>query len=473
MKKTNQKRPFTPERNNLYIGKLPPQAIDLEEAVLGACLLEKTAITEVSGIITAESFYKEENQKIFAAIISLYQKNNPADILTVVEFLKNSGELDVVGGPYYISTLTSRVSSTAHCEYHALLIQQKYIAREMIRLSSQTIHDAYDDTTDIFELLDRTEREIMSVGSFQSNKTIVDINTATARRIKEIEAINNRKGELTGVPSGFTSIDRLTNGWQKPDLVIIAARPGMGKTALALSMAIGAAQLNRHVAFFSLEMSEGQITDRKISLQTGIPLYKLKKGGLTDADFNQMLSQRDLPIYIDDTPALSILDLRRRARKLKTEKKIELIIVDYLQLMTVGASDIKLGNREQEISLISRSLKALAKELDMPIIALSQLSREVEKRGNKKPILADLRESGAIEQDADMVCFIHNPSYYDKDNPEYKGYAVFIIEKHRNGALDEIKLKWEDYLTKFSDWSDYKPEPIDYTVAQKQEEQPF
>jgi len=445
-------------------GKLPPSAIDLEEAVLGACLIDKDGITEVIDIITPESFYKEEHQRIFSVIVNLFHKSRPIDILTVTESLKTNGDLDFIGGPFYISQITSRIASCAHAEYHARIIQQKFIAREMIRISLETIHDSFDETTDIFELLDKSESNLFAIANFTGNKMATGYNSLMASAISDIERINNRKGELTGVPSGFTAIDRITNGWQAPDLIIIAARPGMGKTAMVLSFAKNAAIFKRPTAIFSLEMSESQLMRRLISIETGIPLSKLNKGGLDNADWDliNLKIRPDLPLFIDDGGTLSILDFRRKARKLKAEKKVEMIIVDYLQLMTVsGKRDNK--NREQEVSEIARGLKSVAKELNIPIIALSQLSRNVESRAGKKPALADLKESGDIEAAADIVCFIFRPGYYDKENSDLMGWGFFMIEKHRNGALAEIKVKWEDYLTKFSDWNDWQPNPTDYS----------
>jgi replicative DNA helicase len=441
-------------------GKLPPQAIDLEEATLGALMLEKDALTKVIEILHPESFYKDSHRLIFSAIKRLFERSEPIDILTVTNELKKSGELDIIGGPYYITQLTNRVASAANIEFHSRIILQKHIQRELIRISSETIKDAFEDTTDVFQLLDKAEKNLFDVTKGNISRMVQDMGTMVSEAYKQIEQARMHGTGITGVQSGFTALDRITSGWQKSDLIVLAARPGMGKTAFVLSLARNAAiQFKRPVAFFSLEMSSVQLVQRMISSETGIPSDKLRKGTLDNTEWNQLVSMTgklsEAPVFIDDTPALSIFDLRSKCRRLKAMHNIELIIIDYLQLMR-SDSDSKNGNREQEISNISRSLKAIAKELNVPIIALSQLSRAVETRGgSKKPLLSDLRESGAIEQDADMVMFIYRPEYYqiefDEDNNPTKGMAEIIISKHRNGALDNVKLKFVSHLAKFTD----------------------
>lgn len=448
-------------------GKLPPQALDLEEAVLGALMLEKDALTSVIDILTAEAFYKDSHRLIFLAIRRLFDRSEPIDILTVSNELKRSGELDIVGGPFYITQLTNRVASASNIEYHARIILQKHIQRELIRISSETIKDAYEDTSDVFQLLDRAEKNLFDVAQGNIRRNYQAMSTMVSEAHKQIEAARLHTSGVSGVQSGFTSLDRITSGWQKSDLIIIAARPGMGKTALVLSLTRNAAiGFKRPVAVFSLEMSSVQLVQRMISSETGIPSEKLRKGSLDKTEWNNLVSLTgDLsaaPIYIDDTPALSIFDLRSKCRRLKAQHNVELIIIDYLQLMRAEV-DTKSGNREQEISMISRSLKAIAKELNVPIIALSQLSRAVETRtaSSKRPQLSDLRESGAIEQDADMVLFIYRPEYYgldyDENNMPTKGTAELIIAKHRNGALDTVKLKFISHLAKFTELDEEGP----------------
>ena len=467
-KMTTGKPPYQSQVANTF-GKLPPQAVDLEEAVLGALMLEKDALTSVIDILRPESFYKDAHRMIFQAISRLFEKSDPVDILTVTNELKKSGELDIVGGPFAITQLTSRVASAANIEYHARIILQKHIQRELIRISSETIKDAYEDTSDIFFLLDRAEKNLFDVAQGNIRRNYQAMSSMVSEAYKQIETALKHGTGITGVESGFSDLDRITSGWQKSDLVVVAARPGMGKTAFVLSLARNAAVgFNKPIAFFSLEMSSVQLVQRMIASETGIPAEKLKKGQLNPVEWQQLVSMTgklsEAPIYIDDTPALSIFDLRSKCRRLKVQHNIELIVVDYLQLMRSDV-DAKSGNREQEISSISRSLKAIAKELNVPIIALSQLSRAVESRGGiKRPQLSDLRESGAIEQDADMVLFIYRPEYYkieyDEENKPTRGVAEIIIAKHRNGALETVKLKFIDRLAKFTDL-DYSEAPIE------------
>ncbi|MCX6283654.1 MAG: replicative DNA helicase [Bacteroidetes bacterium] len=440
-------------------GKVPPQAVDLEEAVLGAMMLENDKLAEVIEILKPEVFYKEQHQKIYSAIHRLYGSNQPVDILTVTEDLRQVGELDIVGGAYYITNLTNRVASAANIEFHARIILQKYIQRELIRISSEIIKDAYEDSADVFDLLDKAETGLFSISESSIGKTYMDMQSIIKEAIREITAARGHEGSLRGVGSGFTELDRITSGWQKSDLIIIASRPGMGKTAFALTMARNAAiDFKKPVAVFSLEMSAVQLVTRLISSETEIPQEKLRKGTMEEYEWKQLnVKIKDLldaPIYLDDTAALSIFDLRAKSRRLKARHNIQLIVVDYLQLMQ-GGHETK-GNREQEISSISRGLKSLAKELDIPVIALSQLSRAPEKRSAAaKPILSDLRESGSIEQDADMVMFIYRPEYYKIDVDEHgdstSGAAEVSIAKNRNGPLKDIPLKFISKFAKFTD----------------------
>jgi replicative DNA helicase len=441
-------------------GRVPPQAIDLEEAVLGAMMLEQNALTNVVDILKPEVFYKESHQKIFKAIHKLFADSEPVDILTVTQKLQKSGELESVGGAYYISQLTNRIASAANVEFHARIVLQKFLQRELIRISDIIIKESYEDSTDVFDILDKAEKELFAVSETNLRRNYADMPSLVKEAIKQIENSRDQEGHISGVPSGFSAIDRVTAGWQKSDLIVLAARPGMGKTAFVLTMARNiAVDFKKPVAVFSLEMAGVQLVTRLIASESELAADKLKRGQLEQYEWEQLNAKlsnlTDAPLYIDDTPALSIFELRAKCRRLKAQHDIQLVIVDYLQLMSGGGD--KSGNREQEISNISRSMKSLAKELKIPIIALSQLSRAVETRGgSKKPILSDLRESGAIEQDADMVCFIYRPEYYkiheDEQGNSTEGLAEFIIAKHRNGALEELPLRFVDKFAKFMDY---------------------
>ena len=446
---------------NLQQGKIPPQALELEEAVLGAMLIDKKGVDEVIDILQPDAFYKISHQLIFDAIYQLFQGSQPIDLLTVSSELRKKGKLEAVGGEFYLVQLSQRVASSAHIEFHARIILQKFIQRSLIKISNEIIESAYKESTDVFDLLDEAESKLYDVTQGNIKKSSETAQNLVLEAKKKIEEISKRDG-LSGVSTGFEKLDKLTSGWQPSDLIIIAARPGMGKTALTLSMARNIAVGKQiPVAFFSLEMSSVQLITRLISSETGLSSEKLRTGKLADHEWQQLnVKVTDLekaPLFIDDTPSLSIFDLRAKARRLSSQHGIKLIVVDYLQLMTAGASS-KTGNREQEISTISRNLKALAKELNITVIALSQLSRAVETRGGtKRPMLSDLRESGAIEQYADIVSFIYRPEYYnidEWDNDERtpsEGQAEFIVAKHRNGGLDNIRLKFVGHLGKFED----------------------
>ena len=449
---------FNIEQINAQYGKLPPQATEVEEAVLGALMLERDAYVTVADIIDENSFYRENHRKIFEAIRALSGKEKPVDLLMVTQELKDKGQLDEIGVPAYITQLTRRVASAAHIEFHARIIAQKFIQRELIRVSTEIQAKSYDETIDVDELINFSESSLFQIAQGNIKKETVPIKPVLNEAILQIEKAKNQKEGLSGVPSGFTALDRITSGWQKTDLIIIAARPSMGKTAFVLSMAREmAVSHNRSVALFSLEMSSIQLVTRLISSETELGSQKLKSGRLEDWEWehlNRKISSLDkAPIYIDDTPALSIFEFRAKCRRLKMQYNIDVVIVDYLQLMTAG-NDNK-GSREQEVSNISRSLKAIAKELNIPILALSQLNRSVETREGRKPQLSDLRESGAIEQDADLVLFIHRPEYYgiteDDSGHSLIGVAEIIIAKHRNGATGDIHLSFKKELAKFTD----------------------
>ena len=468
---------------NLERGKIPPQAVDLEEVVLGAMMIDKKGVDEVIDILHPEVFYKEGHKFIYEAIFKLFETSEPVDLLTVSSQLKKDGHLEAIGGDFYLIKLTQKVASSAHIEFHARIILQKYIQRSLIKISNEIIEDAYSDSTDVFDLLDNAEAKLYEVTQGNLKRSAETAQNLVIQAKKKIEEISNKEG-LSGIPSGFDKLDKLTSGWQPSDLIIVAARPGMGKTALTLSMARNIAVNSEiPVAFFSLEMSSVQLITRLISSETGLSSEKLRTGRLEKHEWEQLnvkvKALEKAPLFIDDTPSLSIFDLRAKARRLASQHGIRLIIIDYLQLMTAGGSQ-KGGNREQEISTISRNLKALAKELDVPVIALSQLSRAVETRGgSKRPILSDLRESGAIEQDADIVSFIYRPEYYkidewdDEERTPTQGQAEFIVAKHRNGGLDNIRLKFVGALGKFDNLDDFDS-PFEFqSKMNADEENPF
>lgn len=448
--------------STMIYGKVPPQAPELEEAVLGAIMLEKDKLAEVLEIIqSAECFYVDANQKIYAAIRKLFDKGMPVDLLTVTEELRRSNELEIVGGAYYLTKLTMSVVSSAHVEAHARIVMEKFIQRELIRISSQVISDAYEDSNDVFDLLDKAESNLYEITDKHLRKNFLSMKDVLVRTVHEIEEAKNKKDDMTGVPTGFTDLDKLTSGWQKTDLIILAARPAVGKTAFSLNLAMNAA-LNEErpypVAVFSLEMGAGQLVKRMLSAVTEVNMEAITKGRMQEHEFVQMTQRMNklanAPIFLDDQAALNIFELRAKARRLKQKHDIQLIIIDYLQLMQ--ASIDKGGNREQEISKISRDLKALAKELEVPIIALSQLNRSVESRKESKvPQLSDLRESGAIEQDADMVMFLYRPEYYGIDNNEMgeaiEGETHVNVAKHRNGSTDTVKIRFLKHYQKFTD----------------------
>ncbi|QRM87714.1 replicative DNA helicase [Lacinutrix sp. WUR7] len=467
MKQPNQVKGYPVDKStiiNLERGKIPPQALDLEEVVLGAMMIDKKGVDEVIDILSADAFYKEAHQHIFEAIFQLFENSEPVDLLTVSSQLKKNQKLDLSGGDFYLISLTQKVSSSAHIEFHARIILQKFIQRSLIKISSEIIEDSYDETQDVFDLLDRAESKLYEVTQGNIKKSSETAQDLVIQAKKKIEEISNQEG-LSGIATGFNKLDKLTSGWQPSDLIIVAARPGMGKTALTLSMARNiAVDQNVPVAFFSLEMASVQLITRLISSETGLSSEKLRTGKLEKHEWEQLNVKvkglEKAPLFIDDTPSLSIFDLRAKARRLASQHGIKMIMIDYLQLMTGGPSHG--GNREQEISMISRNLKALAKELMVPVIALSQLSRAVETRGgSKRPLLSDLRESGAIEQDADIVSFIYRPEYYkidewdDEERSPTEGQAEFIIAKHRNGGLENIRLKFIGHLGKFDNLDDF------------------
>ena len=445
----------------LDMSKLQPQARELEDAVLGALMLEKYAPEKVASYLKKEAFYSEANQNVYEAILKLFSEGNPVDILTVTEQLRKDGNLESVGGAYYITSLTNRVSSAANIEYHAHIVIQKHIQRQLITVAGDIGERAFEETSDAFELLDESEKKLFEIKNDSMTKNYDTVSDLISKAIKELEGMKTDEDGLSGIPSGFTALDRKTAGWQNSDLVILAARPGMGKTAFVLSMARNAAVLaKKNIAIFSLEMSSLQLIKRLISSEAELDAEKLKTGKLQDHEWQQLHTKistiEEAGIFIDDTPALTVLELRAKARRLKRQRGVDMIIIDYLQLMRADEGNKQSGNREQEISYISRSLKGLAKELDIPVIALAQLSRAVEQRQDKRPILSDLRESGSIEQDADLVTFLYRPDYYginqDEEGNNIDGLTEVIIRKHRHGQPGTVNLKFVGKYGKFTDW---------------------
>ena len=441
---TPQYQRFTQQQTSIERGKLPPQNLNAEEVVLGAMLIDKRGVDNAIDMLSPDVFYKKQHQLIYQAIFELFNQSLPIDLITVSEQLRKDGNLEAAGGELYLINLTQRVSSSANVEFHSQLILQTFIKRRLIELSSEIIEDAYDETTDTFVLLDQAEQKLYEVTQNNLKRSTETAGDLVYKAVKKIEELSNKTDGFSGVPSGFTKLDELTSGWQASDLIIVAARPGMGKTALTLSMARNIAVGQKiPVAFFSLEMSSVQLITRLISSETGLSSEKLRTGKLEAYEWdvlnNRVKDLEKAPLFIDDTPSISIFDLRAKARRLSSQYGIQLIVIDYLQLMTAGGSK-GAGNREQEISTISRNLKALAKELNIPVIALSQ---------------------GAIEQDADIVSSIYRPEYYkimewdDEAQTPTAGQAEFIVAKHRNGGLDNIRLKFEGHLGRFANLDEY------------------
>jgi replicative DNA helicase len=443
------------------MGKVPPQALDLEMAVLGAMMLESDSAILGLDILKPECFYSDQNRKIFEAVQDLSRNHKTIDILTVKDELEKAGVLEEIGGAYYLTELTSKVTSGAHLEYHARIVFQKYVQRELIKVSSELQKRIFEQSEDVDDTLEYGQNQLFTLSEGAMKREARSIQQVMNDAIKQIEEAGKKPTGVSGVPSGFTSLDKITSGWQNSDLVIIAARPSMGKTAFILSMCRNmAVEFNIPVAIFSLEMSSVQLAKRLLVAEAELPSEKIRSGRLEQFEWDHLLRKTSRlvqsPLFVDETPALSVFELRAKSRRLVSQHGVSLIVVDYLQLMT-SPGDGK-GNREQEVSNISRSLKALAKELNVPIIALSQLNRAAELRsGDKKPMLADLRESGAIEQDADIVIFIHRPErfgFFEKEGVSMKGVANIIIAKHRNGAVTDIDLKFVESFAKFTDFND-------------------
>ena len=457
------------------LGRQQPQAVDFEEAVIGACLIEQEAFGRVADMLKPESFYDTKHRLIYEAIRSLSVENQPIDILTVTEQLKRSGDLDEAGGPLYIAELSQKFISSAHIEYHAKIIAQKALARDLITYSSHLLEEAFDSSQDIDELMQGAEGELFELSKNNIKKDFTQIDPVLTEAVKMMEKAAANTDGISGISTGFDRLDNITNGWQNSDLIIIAARPAMGKTAFVLSMARNIAIANRvPVAMFSLEMSNVQLVNRLITNVCEIKGESIRSGQLAPYEWKQldekMREMYGAPLYIDDTPSLSVFELRTKARRLVREHGVKLILIDYLQLM--NASGMSYNSRQEEVSTISRSLKGLAKELNIPIIALSQLNRGIETRiataddqhkDTHRPQLSDLRESGAIEQDADMVCMIHRPEYYglkqDSHGRSLKDVAEIIIAKHRNGKTGDIRLRFIGDYAKFTNMDDAIPLP--------------
>lgn len=439
------------EQNTLY--RLPPQNLEAEQSVLGAVLLDNVALPKVLEILTQNDFYKESHKAIFEAVISLFERSEPVDLVTLTNTLKEKGGIEKAGGASYLASLVDSVPTAANVASYARIVKEKAMLRELITAATGIVEEARTHTGRVEELLDRAEKAIFEIVEQKSKKSYFSMKEILKETFRYIEAKYEKKEHVTGVPTGFDPLDNLTAGFQYSDLVIIAGRPSHGKTALALNIALNAAlhaEKARPTAVFSLEMSKEQLSLRMLSCEGKVEGDRLRKGFLTDQHWQKMTSVADrlskAPIYIDDTPALTPLALRARARRLKSEHDLEMVIVDYLQLMQ-GPPDV--NTREQEISEISRSLKALAKELNVPVVALSQLSRRTETHPNKRPLLSDLRESGALEQDADLILFVYRDELYN-DKSEDKGRAEVIIGKQRNGPSNEtIKLNFQKEYTRF------------------------
>lgn len=464
-------------------GRVPPQAVDVEMAVLGAMLLEKDAIAKALAVLDDSAFYKPAHQSIFKAMIALFERSEPVDLITLIDELRRRGELEKVGGEYYLTELTTKVTSAANVEYHAHIVLEKALMRQLIASSSEVIGRAYSETEDALDLLDEAEQSIFRISEQRMKKTFVSMSTAVTSTMELLESIHGKHSGVTGVPSGFTELDQLTGGFQKSDLIIVAGRPSQGKTAFVLSLSRNASvQHDVPIGFFSLEMSVQQLVLRLICAQAKVDAHAVRTGRLPEDEWRKLSMTvgklYKAKIFIDDTPALSVLELRAKARRLKAEHNVGLIVVDYLQLMQ-GPKNVQ--SREQEISMISRSLKALAKELNIPVIALSQLNRAVETRGDKRPVLADLRESGAIEQDADVVLFVHRPEMYniekDEDGNPTEGIAEIIVGKQRNGPTGTVKLSFVKRYAQFENLARFRDMPAPYSgqalAGPPTEETPF
>lgn len=439
------------------IDRVPPQNIDAEQAVLGAMLIKKEAIAEVSQILRPEDFYRDAHKIVYEAMLTLFNKNEPADIVTVSDYLNNENLIEKVGGVTFITALANTVPTAANVTYHAKIVREKSDLRHLINTATDIAGMAYESSDDVADVIDKSEKMIMEVANRQNVSAFTPMRDIVMETFDKINVLYESKGGLTGIPCGFTDLDKLTSGLQASDLILVAARPSMGKTAFTLNIGAHVAlKEHKNVAFFSLEMSKQQLVQRMLCSEGGIDSQKLRKGELDKTDWSKLVNVAnkvaEAPLYIDDTAGITVMELRSKARRLKAEKGLDLIIIDYLQLMQGRTGKGATDNRQQEISEISRSLKAVARELNVPVIALSQLSRSVESRQIKRPMLSDLRESGSLEQDADIVMFLYREDYYDPETVN-KNITEVIVAKHRNGPVDTVKMFFKKEFTRFNDLS--------------------
>lgn len=446
------KNNFPDNSANIIFDKIQPQAIEVEEAILGAILNDLNALAAVVDLLKPQSFYKPSHSKIFEIMIDMFNRSMSIELLTVIEELRKKNYIELVGGIQYILYLSNKASSSMHVVSHAKIVAEAFIKREIIRISTTSIQDSFNNATDVFDLLSKAEQSFYEITSNNLNSNIERLDSIIRKANKELEAICENPDKTTGVPSGFQNLDRVTHGWHPGNLIILAARPGMGKTSYALALARNAAvEFNKTVAFFSLEMSKTELANRIVSMEAEVESSKIRSGKLNDFDWqkiNQASSYiADAPLYIDDNSTLTLFDLRAKCRRLYQYANLSLVIIDYIQLMKFSDGERKF-NREQEISAISRGLKAISKELKIPVIALAQLSRDAEK--SKRPMLSHLRESGAIEQDADLVMFLFRPEYYESDDSKPQGFTELIIAKNRHGSTEPVNLRFNEKYTKFS-----------------------
>ena len=439
------------------IDRVPPQNVEAEQSVLGAMMIEREAISKVSEIIRPEDFYREAHRLIYNAMMELFNKNEAVDLVTVVEILRRDEKLEVAGGISYVSALANSVPTAANVMYHARIVEEKALLRQLITTATHVAGMGYEANEDVTVIMDKAEKMILEVANRKAGQEFASIKNIIFDVFDRVSELYSSKGGITGLSTGFKDLDKLTSGLQPSDLILIAARPSMGKTAFVLNIAQNVAIKEKQaVAFFSLEMSKEQLVQRMLCAEAPIDAQRLRIGELENNDWDKLVRAADrlaaAPIFIDDTAGITVMEMRSKARRLKIEHDLQLIIIDYLQLMQGSAGSSRSENRQQEISEISRSLKALARELKVPVVALSQLSRGVESRQVKKPMLSDLRESGSLEQDADIVAFLYREDYYDPET-EHKNITDVIIAKHRNGPVDSIQLFFHKQFTKFSDLS--------------------
>ena len=458
-KKNNGKKGTSPIDPNF--AHVQPQAVEIERVVLGALMVDSDAFSVVSELLKPETFYEPRHQKIYEAIRNMNMDERPVDIMTLNDELSKMGEIDKVGGVDYLMEISSQVASAAHVESHARILAEKYMQRQLIHFAGDIETKAYDSSVDVDELMQQAEGSLFQISQNNMKQDFTQVAPVVKNAVEILQRAASNKGGLTGIPTGYTGMDEITSGWQASDLVIIAGRPAMGKTSFALSIAKNVAvDYGVPIGFFSLEMNNVQLVNRLISNVCEVSGRKILNGQLDPSDWERLDKRigrlTDAPIYVDDTPGLSVFELRTKARRLVREKGVKIIMIDYLQLM--NANGMKFGSRQEEVSTISRSLKGLAKELDIPVLALSQLSRNVENREGlegKRPQLSDLRESGAIEQDADMVLFVHRPEYYhiyqDEKGNDLHGMAQIIIAKHRKGSTGDVLLNFRGEFTRFQD----------------------